>query len=165
MYQIIAKVIVKIISLFMPILMAISPQFALHMKQERDNDFDLWAPKIIEAIEEDDVEALESMMCLDIRTHTENLPEEIQKFYDLIEGEIVELSWDTGAMSYDNGRSRSGYSYKISITTDKQRYTVSGTWEEINTEEPEETKIREMSLWSYEVKDFIWSVSDTRNTI
>ena len=160
-------VLEKIISFFMSILMALFPNVFLQVKQERDNDFNLWAPKIIEAIKEEDVEALESMMCLNIRQNVENLHEEIQNFYDCIEGEIIDaygekdLSW-----VHDDGTHSMQYGYSIYLTTDKHEYEIGGVWELYNTINPEETKIRVITLVLCDEPSYaVYSISDVEDEL
>lgn len=153
-----SQIFSKIIAFIMTVLMALFPNAFLVQRQQRDNSPEIWGPKIIEAIQEDDVEALENMMCLNIRQNVENLPEQIQYLYDCIEGEIITIEWDYGGDSYSesqqDGKAIAQVGIDIQITTTADQYFIGITWETVNNFQPEETKIRNIGLvknyWPYD---------------
>lgn len=138
----------KVISLIMSVLFALFPNAFVGARQQYENNFDKWAPIIIEAIRTEDVELLESAMCLNIKQNTDELPQKIQKFYDLIEGEIVEVyNNESGSgWSSSDGVSKTQHGFCIYVITDKEEYHVLGAWQTVNTENPEETKIIDLFL-------------------
>lgn len=137
----------KVISAFLSLLILLFPGTFENLRQQRDNNFNDWAPVIVEAIKTENVEQLEDLMCLNIKQTTENLPEKIQELYECIEGEIIEYVVDKEPHgSSDNGVSKTEFGYGIYITTDKQKYYIGGVWRTTDTDNPEETRIRSITL-------------------
>lgn len=142
-----ATIFHKIISAFLSLLILLFPGSFENLRQQRDNQFNDWVPVIIEAIKTENVKQLEDLMCLNIRQNTENLPEKIQEFYDCIEGEVIDgVVDDSLQWSGDNGVSISECGYDIHITTDKKQYCVGGVWRTTDTDHPDETRIRSITL-------------------
>lgn len=140
----------KILWSFMLIIFALFPSFTLPLQQQLANSTDEWAPRIIEAVENEDVEAMKDMMCLNIRTNIDDLDGKIQQFFDCFEGEIIESSWKGGLGSWsarnENGDQIAQSAFAVYITTTVHRYTIAVTWEHINTINPEEMRIRMLHL-------------------
>lgn len=138
----------KVISAFLSLLILLFPGTFENLRQQRDNNFNDWAPVIIEAIKTENVEQMEDLMCLNIKQTTENLPEKIQEFYGCIEGEIIDahvVDNISNGSSY-NGTSISEHGYDIYIETDKKQYIVGGVWRTTDTKHPDETRIRNITL-------------------
>ncbi len=116
------------------------------------NHTDVAAPKIIEAVKERDIDALEAMMCLNIKQNTENLPEKIGELLDSIDGSIIEITYKPSGYSYigneQDGRSliQAGMVFNIKTSTSDGTYDLGCIWETANNFEPKETGIRTMGL-------------------
>ncbi len=116
------------------------------------NHTNIAAPKIIEAVKERDVDALEAMMCLNIKQNTENLHARIGELLDAIDGEIIEITYKPSGFSYigneQDGRSliQSGMVFNIKTSTSAGTYCLYVMWETANNFEPKETGIRSIGL-------------------
>jgi len=118
----------------------------------RENNGTVAAPKIITAITEKDVAALEEMMCLNIKQNVEGLSEKIDKLVNSIEGEVlgVEEGLDHGGGGYSgkqaDGRQMLKSGIDLFFTTSTGIYDVTITWEDANNFAPEEMGIRTIAL-------------------
>lgn len=158
----------RMIALFFSVLLVLFPNSKnlTVLRQERDNRMEIWAPKIVEAIETKDVAALEDMMCLNIKQNTKNLPKEIQNFYDSIEGDILDIYWEPGlgssySESQQDGRQIVQYDFDVRITTTKTKYTAGIWWESVNNFQPEETKIRNIGLIYDDTYERVYRIAAT----
>ncbi len=142
----------KITAFFLTILFALFPNTTMPLRQQLENDSSVWAPKIIEAIVTEDTAAFEEALCNSIKTNTPNLDKKIQQFFDCIEGEIIDTSWKDGMGTYstkdNDGDSKLEYSFVIKIVTDSNEYGVIVSWREVDTKNPDETKIRAFGLYN-----------------
>ena len=115
----------------------------------RTNGANFAAPAIINAIKEKDVDALEALMCQNIKDNVNDLPEEIRELMDAIDGEITDSSWRTVG-SYDAKHGADGAILQviiaIYITTSSDTYHVGITWETANSFAKEEVGIRNIGL-------------------
>jgi hypothetical protein len=119
----------------------------LHLQQT--NSTDIAVPKIISAIKAKDVDALEALMCRNIKENVNNLPEEIGKLMDSIKGEITDYSWKTVGNyngKRDDGRKIIQANLDIYLTTSTGTYYLSIVWEAANSFAKEETGIRGIGL-------------------
>ncbi|MEI6578839.1 MAG: DUF5104 domain-containing protein [Eubacteriales bacterium] len=113
------------------------------------NSTDIAAPKIISAIKEKDVDALEALMCQNIKENVNNLPEEISKLMDSIDGEIINSSWkNTGNYNENrgNGKAILQVNLDIYLTTSTSTYYLGIMWETANSFAKEEAGIRGIGL-------------------
>lgn len=113
------------------------------------NSTDIAAPKIINAIKEKDVDALEALMCRNIKENVINLPEEIRKLVDSIDGEIISSSWkNMGNYNEDrgNGKEILQVNLDIYLTTSTSTYYLGIMWETANSFAKEEAGIRGIGL-------------------
>ncbi len=138
----------KIMSVFLTIIFALFPNFTLPLRQQIENSPSAWAPKIIEAIENEDVDSLKDMMCFSLKTKTKDLDGKIRNFYDCFDGDILETSWKDGLASSsktdNDGDQLHEGSFSINIITTKHNYTVVIGWRNVDTKNPQETKIRDI---------------------
>lgn len=113
------------------------------------NHTNITAPKIISAIKEKDVVALEALMCRNIKENVNNLPEEIGKLMDAIDGEIINSSWKNVG-NYDAKHGADGAILQVDmaiyLTTPTNAYYVSIVWETANSFAKEEAGIRGIGL-------------------
>lgn len=118
--------------------------------QQITNNTNVAAPIIIDAIKERDIDALETIMCNNIKENVEDLPEKIGELIDAIDGEIIESSWEDRGGSYQasdgEGKIIVQAGLDIYFTTTEGTYVVAVWWETVNTFKPEETGIRNIAL-------------------
>ncbi len=138
----------------------------ISMEQFSERNSEKWAPVIMEAIKEKDVKTIQSQMCQNIKDNTEDLPGEIRKLLDCIEGDIVSTEWvyrGGGAdMKQRDGRVISQVGFDINIKTTVDDYSVGFMWETVNNFQPEETGIRLMDLIKdYEPYEKLYNISAT----
>jgi predicted small lipoprotein YifL len=118
--------------------------YLIHM-----NHSDIAAPKIINAIKEKDVDALEALMCRNIKENVNNLPEEIKKLMNAIDGEIINSSWKNVG-NYDAKHGDDGAILQVLVdiylTTTEGDFKLLLTWETANTFAKEEAGIRAVTL-------------------
>lgn len=114
------------------------------------NHTNIAAPKIIVAVKARDIDALEAMMCLNIKQNVENLPEKIGEMLDLIKGDIIESSWESGGGSYDerhkDGKAIIQSGIDIYLTTTEGNFYLGICWETANSFAMEEVGIRSIGL-------------------
>ncbi len=152
----IVLIIEKILSVYFSILMIISPTYVTYSRQMQENDFNLWAPKIAAAFSEKDVDALEGMLCDDIKEETENLPEIIQEMFDKVDGEFTEVTWKIPETPfYGDMHTFSASIVNLYLTADGQTYRIEMLWAAACTYAPEETKIRAIVIHMPDFSDNI----------
>ena len=115
------------------------------------NNTNIAVPKIIEAITARDIDALEAMMCLNIRQNVDNLSEKIGDMIGSIDREIIETTRKKGTdISYserrEDGRSMVQSGFTIFFTTTTGTFRVGGIWETANNFAPEELGIRHIAV-------------------
>lgn len=121
-------------------------------EQEKNFDKSVVAAEIMDAIENRDIDALEAMMCQNIKDNVENLPEKIGEFIDTLPGEIIKWELDTNPSfsTYEkNGKGKVIQEIEIEAivyTTVGGPYEVSVIWQFINNYQPEELGIRTFEL-------------------
>jgi|GEM_PF-4304124 len=74
-----------------------------YLNLQRTNHRDIAAPKIINAIQLKDVDALEALMCKNIKDNTEDLRGKIDELINAVEGEIISSEWKSMG-SYSSSR-------------------------------------------------------------
>jgi len=113
------------------------------------NHTNIAAPKIISAIKEKDVDALEALMCQNIKDNVDDLPGEISSLMDSIDGEIINSSWKAVG-NYDANHGEDGAILQvvldIYLTTSTTTYFLGVTWETANSFAKEEAGIRNIGL-------------------
>jgi hypothetical protein len=113
------------------------------------NHTNIAAPKIINAIKEKDVDALEELMCQNIKDNVNDLPEQISKLMDSVDGEITHSSWDVVG-SYDANHGDDGAilqtNLDIYLTTSNATYKLLIMWETANSFAKEEAGIRGIAM-------------------
>lgn len=123
------------------------------------------AEKIIEAFKNEDVDALEKLMCKNINNNVENLPNKIQDLFDAVDGEIIEATYESRGGSYSGSNPGKGSITQsgvfIYITTTKNIYDISFWWETVNTYQPEETGIRAITLAKTDTNEILGRISAT----
>lgn len=113
------------------------------------NNTNIAAPKIINAIKEKDIDALEALMCQNIKNNVNNLPEEIGKLMDAIDGEIIDSSWKAVGNYNENrgnGKAILQVDLDIYLTTSEANYKLLIVWETANSFAKEEAGIRAIVL-------------------
>lgn len=146
-----ANFLAKIISGIIAFLYMLFPNWGTvqYSYLQINNNTNIAAPKIIEAVKARDIGALEAMMCLNIKQNAENLPEKIGELIDSIDGEIIESSWESYGSSYDIGKDNKTVlqgGIAINLITSTGTYIVGVWWETANTFAREETGIRSIRL-------------------
>ncbi len=108
------------------------------------------AERIIEAFKNEDVAALEELMCKNIKENTENLSDKIQSMFDIVNGEITETSYEHAGYSFSQSNPGKGEInqsvVRITIKTTVQEYCLFVNWETINTYQPNENGIRRITV-------------------
>lgn len=155
MYELIEKsipAIKKVVLEIVVFLLVLFPKSTglISMYQQITNTSTIAAEKITAAFESKDVDALEELMCLNIKENVEDLRGKIGQMYNSIDGEIIEITVNMLGGSYDEtherGKSISQRGINIFITTTTGYYFVCICWEYINTFQPEETGIRNIGI-------------------
>lgn len=152
--------IAKIISILLPILLTLFPNNTslISIDQQLYNHSGVATSKIIAAFEEKDVNAMEELMCYNIKQNTEDLPGKINEMYSCVEGNVIELIEEESGYSFsaDHGDGKQILQTNIFITiiTTRGEYRVSVMWETINTIHPEEAAIRSIVLYQKSETDF-----------
>ncbi|MGI6249491.1 MAG: DUF5104 domain-containing protein [Acutalibacteraceae bacterium] len=117
------------------------------------NSASIGAAKIIEAVKAKDAEALEELMCQNIKDNVNNLSEEVDELINSIDGEIIESSY---RIMNDYRETRPGrkavyqVGVDICLKTPANTYYLCMVWETANTFAVEETGIRGIVLISEE---------------
>jgi len=110
---------------------------------------DVTAGNIVRAMNERDIDALEAMMCLNIKQNTGDLPGKIGEMLDMINGEISDYSWErAGGDTITDGKGhRINQNYLvIDIITATEQYLLVIVLETYNNLEPKEMGIRCIDL-------------------
>jgi len=113
------------------------------------NSTDIAAPKIISAIKAKDVDALEALMCKNIKVNVNDLPGQIGKLMNSIKGEIINSSWEAVGnyeANHGDGRAILQVVLDIHLTTSTGTYYLGVTWETANSFAKEEVGIRNIGL-------------------
>ena len=111
-------------------------------------DWEASALVVLEAIKTRNIDAIEALMCKNIKDNFSNLREDIGKFINAIEGDIVTLT-KSGANGSGYASSRGAIEQKKSawfIETTAGTYSFSIDWEIYNNFAFEERGIRAMGL-------------------
>ncbi len=142
MKNFIIKVLVFLLTLF--------PNSAYLQGQYQLTTFDYAATQnsISEAIETRDIDALEAMMCQNIKQKVDDLPSEIGALIDTIDGDITEWDWNPRG-SYDAakfGKQIIQTSWSAQLKTTNGIYFIAVTWEIANNFAPGEMGIRAITL-------------------
>lgn len=105
--------------------------------------------RVIEAVENGDVEAIEEMMSQYVKSNNATLSEDIKRLMSTMEGNIKEAYWYAGAhdsiiKNYDLYESYG--TWVIKFETDKSDYKLHVTWIRANTDKPEMVGLSSLSL-------------------
>lgn len=146
--KITGTVIAKLVSVFLPVLLVLFPNNSslICLDQTLYNNTNVAASKIIAAFEEKNVDALENLMCYNIKQNTENLSDKINEMYSCVEGDIIEFTENMLGFSFSENRGDGNqilqHNFTITILTTQDEYRLSVLWETVNTISPEEAAIR-----------------------
>lgn len=135
----------RIIAFIMSILMTIFPFFG----EKKTVSNEKVAEAVIYAVENKDASAMEAVMCKNIKDNFEDLTGEINKMLSYIEGDIENITWESGGgYSESDGRGNSitqnHQDYEI-ITTEGV-YGISLVVETHNTFSSDELGIRAIAI-------------------
>ena len=134
----------KIISFFMSILIMLFPNSTIDLQQQRENNINNWIPIIEEAIINKDTSLTLSFLCQSLQQKSD-IAEKVQTIYDLIAGDVINITWSP-SLSYSNeGISSSGYNLELKTSVNKN-YKFAFGWTTVNVEHPELTKCIDISL-------------------
>jgi len=136
-YKIIAAIVAFVVWLF-PSLQRIQPL-----------DNTAIANSVISAMKTRDVTALEALMCKNIKDNTSDLPGEIGKLLDAMDGEKTEFTWlRAGGCTVTDGKGHTiNQNYLlIDITTSSEKYGFLIILETYNNLSPAEMGIRSIAL-------------------
>lgn len=128
-----------------------------YLRQRLSFNMDSSVTKVMNAIKVRDIQALESLMCLNIRENEENLPDKIGELIDAIDGEINDYAWSRGAgheASSGDGRLLDQEDSGIRFETTDGIYAIRITWEIANNFAPEELGIRAIYLWRIKMVEY-----------
>ena len=107
-------------------------------------------PVILAAIKTRDADALEAMMCLNIKQNVDDLPGKIREFLDGIEGTIISVERRGGGGAYSesrgNGKRITQIGMDFTIKTTTKTYLFIGVWEVANSFAPKEVGFRSINL-------------------
>jgi len=108
---------------------------------------------IMNAIVTRDIATLENMVSSDRKQTMEDLPGNIGKLIDTIEGEITDYQRSGVGYNYDKsefGTRINRRNWDVVIETTTQSYTLIITWTVVNNRAPEEVGMRSISLLDLE---------------
>ena len=120
-----------------------------YLRQRLSFNMDSSVTKVMNAVKARDIQALESLMCLNIRENEEDLPGKIGELIDAIDGKVTEYTWSRGAgheSSSGDGRLLDQEDSGIHFETTGGTYGLQITWEIANNFAPEELGIRAIYL-------------------
>jgi len=141
----------KIITGILALLLWLFPNWGNNQLQYliRTNNTNIAAPKIISAIKEKDVAALEALMCKNIKDNEDDLQGKISALINAIDGEITSSSWRTQGSYQENaygGKQIVQSGIDIFLTTPAGTYYFGIMWETANNFAVEEVGIRSIGL-------------------
>lgn len=158
-----SKIIVSIVAILLTLfpnnksLISLNQQYTYHSH--------IGAERIIEVFKNEDVAALEELMCKNIKENIENLPNKIQDLFDVVDGEIIEATYESRGGSYSGSNPEKGSitqsGVSIYITTSTGRYDIGFWWETVNTYQPEETGIRSIAIIDPSTLELLEKISAT----
>ncbi len=151
----------KILLIISAFLLMLFPSLDGVINIAKVNSSDEAMPKIATAIETKNVEVLQELMCKNIKENIADLPTEIQKIYDCIDGEILEVTYEYRGGSSAEKRKEGTMAQTVLffyITTTTEKYSAGVTWETINTVDYEETGIRSIGLAIYDPPEALYSI-------
>jgi len=105
----------------------------------------------MDAIETRNIDALEAMMCLNIKQNVTDLRSEIDALIDAIDGKVTEYDWKIEGGGYSGSRSGKRIvqdNWGIYFKTPVKNYRLLVYWEVANNFSPGETGIRRIRLVS-----------------
>jgi len=142
-----AKIIISILTF----LLMLFPNWSglLAEYQFRTFDMDTSVSMVMDAISAKDIGTIETMMCLNIKQNILDLPDEIGKLINAIDGSIVEISpWRRNYSSTTaNGRERLYFEQiKLDFKTSEKEYSLGIMWGIVNSLAPKEIGIRRIVL-------------------
>lgn len=159
-----SKIIVSIVA----ILLIFFPnnKSLISLNQQYTYNSSVGAERIIEALKNEDVDALEELMCQNIKDNVENLPDKIQGLFDVVDGEIIETSYEHEGYSFAESNPEKGTInqsiVKITLITTLQEYCIFVNWETVNTYQPNENGIRRISVNANEnYSEILYEISAT----
>jgi len=110
---------------------------------------DFTGENIVRIINERDNDALEELMCGNIKQNMSDLSDKIEELFDIIDGEIIDFKWETFSGYYENhanGKSISQKDYRLDFSTATGSYRIRGIMEYFNSFQPKEMGIRSITL-------------------
>jgi len=111
----------------------------------------------MDAIITEDKNALEAMMCKNIKQYVPDLHGEIQKLFDAVDGEVIDYALQFGGpISVErrsDGRQISQRAISVNFSTSEGNYVLAVNWEIVCNFAPEETGIRYIILYSGSLSD------------
>jgi len=139
-----SKIIISIVA----ILLAFFPnnKTLIGFNQQYTYNSTIGAERIIDAFKNEDVDALEELMCKNIKDNVENLSDKIQSLFDTIDGEITGASYEHAGYSFSQNNPGKGEInqsiVRITLKTTVREYYMFVNWETVNTYQPNENGIR-----------------------
>ena len=115
----------------------------------RTNSSDIAASKIANAFIEKDVDAMEAIMCLNIKENTEDLRDKISEMLDAVDGEITDYTWKIMGSYSETQKDRRQMvqvGFDLYLTTSTGNYKLLIEWETANNFAIEEVGIRAIAL-------------------
>lgn len=137
----------RIIAFIMSIIMSIFPFFG----EKNTVSNEEVAEAVIYAVENKDASAMEAVMCKNIKDNFDDLTGEINKMFSCIEGDIENITWESGGGCYindGNGKAIKQNDQSYVIVTTKCVYGFSVVIETDNSFAPDELGIRAIALHS-----------------
>jgi hypothetical protein len=148
----------KIVAPLLAILLTLFPNcFSLQMKYKSITfDRGVLTEKIIDAINERDIMAIEKLMCLNIKENEVDLSGKISELIETIGGKIIDFHWTPrGSYSGEKDGKRIAQSgWDIYFSTSVGKYRLHIDWEVTNNFSLEETGIRMFLLFEEIFPDY-----------
>lgn len=143
----------KFIISILAFLLTIFPRCGMLLAQYQSLTFPgeaVVSDKIIDAINEYDIDALAAMMSEESKKAIEDLPGRIEIFIDTIDGEIISYEFGGGGYEkdiFDYAKHYSLKSWELIVETDEEKsYAINITWIIVNDNVPEEVGMTCMTL-------------------
>jgi len=157
----------KMIAGILAFLLTLFPSCAelQHQNQRQSFNWKTTANAIVDAINDRDIDALEEMMCLNIKENVEDLPDKIEELIDSIDGKIVRFKWHSAggdSESRSDGKKIIQIDRSIDFKTDGGKYDIGVVWEISNNFSPNEIGIRMITLREYDEYDHPYGVVQIR---
>lgn len=142
----------KIIAFIISLLLTIFPNSVTLIGAYQDATYpgeQVITERVITAVKNGDVKAIEEMISPYIKNNHENLSEDIEGLINAMEGEILKAYWYSGShdsVKKDYDSYESYRTWQIKFETDVSNYKLHVTWVRANTNKPDMVGMSSLSL-------------------